>query len=69
MIVGRFAPTLKSPSATIKRGKPAPISIFHKAALTARRKRMKVTLARPCERSAALDGAATPYDAPRQREP
>jgi hypothetical protein len=55
MIVGRFAPTLKSPPATVKRAKPAPLSIFHKATLTARRKRMKVTLPRPCERSAALD--------------
>jgi hypothetical protein len=64
MIVGRFAPTLKSPPATVKRAKPAPLSIFHKATLTARRKRMKVTLPRPCERSAALDGTATPSDAP-----
>jgi hypothetical protein len=62
MIVGRFAPSLKSRPAAIKRDKPAPLSIFHKATLTARRKRMKVTLPRPCERSAALDEVTTPFD-------
>jgi hypothetical protein len=57
MIVYRFAPSLKSRPA-VMRDEPAPISAFNKATLTARRKRMKVTLARPCERDTALDEAA-----------
>jgi hypothetical protein len=55
MIVGRFAPTLKSRPAAIPRDKPAALSMFHKATLTARRKRMKVTLARPYEQNPARD--------------
>jgi hypothetical protein len=51
MIVARFAPSLKSRPAAVKRDKLAALSIFHKATLTARRKRIKVTLPRPSEQS------------------
>jgi hypothetical protein len=52
VIIPRWAPSLKprpaaaAAEAAAKYAKPAPLSIFHKATLTARHKRMQVTLAR-----------------------